>query len=334
MIVLSGDIGGTSTRLQLTDFSERNQSKVLAREHYANNQYASLIDIIKLFLVTYQTNITQLSTACFAVAGPIIQGTVKFTNLPWFVDETELKTHLNLSEVKLINDFQAIGYGIASLQKEHIHILQKKPPLDKAPKAIIGAGTGLGVGIMNWQGSRYDVMPTEGGHVDFAPVDDIQMSLLKYMLKKYHRVSIERLVSGQGIVNIYNFVRDNPIYGEKENPQLRLALHNNVDEAASISQYATIHHDPMAMRALELFVKIYGACAGNLALTTLPYGGLYIVGGIAPKLLPQLIDGKFMKAYSDKGRMSNLLGSIPIYIVLDTNIGLQGAANYAVLQAQ
>lgn len=330
MLVLSGDIGGTSTRLQLTEFNDAH-SKRLAREHYANHNHTSLNEIIAEFLAKYQVDLNQLTSACFAVAGPIIQGTVKFTNLPWFVDEAQLQQQLQLAKVKLINDFQAIGYGIVSLAPEDKYLLQHGEPQAHAPIAIIGAGTGLGVGIMNWQGERYDVIPTEGGHVDFAPVDEMQINLLKYLLKKLHRVSVERLVSGQGIENIYNFVRDNPIYGEQENPKLRLALHTSSDSAAHISEYATVHQDPMAMRALRLFVKIYGAAAGNLALTTLPYGGLYIVGGIAPKLLPQLTDGRFMKAYSDKGRMSNLLGSIPIHIVLDTHIGLLGAANYATL---
>jgi glucokinase len=173
------------------------------------------------------------------------------------------------------------------------------------------------------------VLPTEGGHVDFSPTDDVQVNLLAFMRKKRHRVSNERLVSGQGLVNIYDYVRTHPLINEEENAELHLALFNVEDQAAEISRYAIVHHDPMAMYALDLFVKIYGACAGNLALMTLPYSGLYIVGGIAPKLLHHLMDGRFLAAYSDKGRMSDLLKSIPIYIVLDTDIGLQGAANYA-----
>jgi glucokinase len=328
MLVLSGDIGGTSTRLQLTQFNP--EPKLIARAQYACSEHPSLEAIIDVFLAAHSVNSQQIEKACFAVAGPIVNGTVKFTNLPWYVDEVTLKQRLNLDKVKLINDFQAIGYGVPTLKDQDMHCLQAAKTIAQAPKAIIGAGTGLGVAIMAWNGSRYEVLPTEGGHVDFAPVDDRQVALLQYLRKKYRRVSIERLVSGQGIVNIYNFERDHPMYGEKENPSLKLALHNQKEDAAAlISEYATKHHDPIAMSALKMFVKIYGACAGDLALTTLPYGGLYIVGGIAPKLLAQLIDGRFMQAFMAKGRVANLLEAVPIHIVLDTNIGLQGAANYA-----
>jgi glucokinase len=157
----------------------------------------------------------------------------------------------------------------------------------------------------------------------------MQIELLKYMRKKYHRVSLERLVSGPGLINLYYFVKDNPLAAEKENLDLHYALYNNKDTAATISKFATVHKDPMAMRALDLFVQIYGSAAGNLALTTLPYSGLYIAGGIAPKLLSQLTSGRFMEGFSDKGRLSNLLKDIPIYIVLNTHVGLLGAATYA-----
>ena len=330
MLVLSGDIGGTKSRLQLTRFETEKQFIAIAREEFSNREFDGFSLIIKKFLSHNKVDLNQLDCCCLAVAGPIVDGTVKFTNLPWTISEKEL-LELGLKKVKLINDFEAVGYGVDTLKPETCKVLQEGEKQSHKVRAILGAGTGLGVAISVWNGHHYQVIPTEGGHVDFAPTDDVQMDLLKHLRKKLHRVSIERLVSGQGLVNIYQFVRENPLLNETENVELKRALFNEQDKAAAISQYATLHHDPMAMHALDLFVRIYGACTGNLALTTLPYSGLYIVGGIAPKLLKQLLDGRFLRAFSDKGRMSDLLHSIPIYVVLDTDIGLQGAANYATI---
>jgi glucokinase len=329
MIVLSGDIGGTNTRLQLTRCENPLHLQVIARETYANASHTSFSEIIQKFIKDTGNQQAEIVSACFAVAGPIVNGTVKFTNLPWFIEEQKLKAELKLDKVKLINDFQAVGYGIEILSPEDVYVLQEGHYQINQVKAIIGAGTGLGMGMMHWEGKMYEVIPTEGGHVDFAPTTDMQMQLLQYLRKKYHRVSVERLVSGPGIINLYSFVKDNPLPLERENPELHFALHSNEDTAATISKYAIEHKDPMAMRALELFIQIYGAAAGNLALTTLPYSGLYIAGGIAPKLLDQFTNGCFLEAYSDKGRLSNLLKEIPIYIVLNTHVGLLGAATYA-----
>jgi glucokinase len=329
MLVLSGDVGGTKTRLQITRFTSQNEFEVIGRDKYFNQEFTSFPEVVRAFFTQHDITPSAIEATCFAVAGPIIEGTVKFTNLPWYVDERQLKQDLGFKNVRLINDFEAIGYGIDTLKNKDYHVLQKGEFVPHKTRAIIGAGTGLGVGISVYNGKYFQVIPTEGGHVDFAPTDEVQMELLQYLHKKLHRVSIERLVSGQGLVNIYKFIRQNPLFNETENPDLKLTLFKEEDTAALISQYATEHHDPMAMRALDLFIRIYGACAGNLALATLPYSGLYIVGGIAPKLLAQLTDGRFLRAYSDKGRMSNLLTTLPIYIVLDTHIGLQGAANFA-----
>ena len=333
MIILSGDVGGTKTRLQITQFTDYQHFDMLAHGKYFNHDFTSFTEIITHFLQQHHFKGENIERTCFAVAGPIIHGCVKFTNLPWFISETLLHEELGFKHVHLMNDFEAIGYGLDTLKAQDVHALQQGEAISHRTRAIIGAGTGLGVAISVYNTNRFLVIPTEGGHVDFAPTDATQDALWQYLRKKLHRVSIERLVSGPGIVNIYNFVRDNPLFNEKENPTLKLQLFKGGDAAAMIAEYATQHHDPMAMRALDLFIRIYGACAGNLALTTLPYSGLYIVGGIAPKLLPQLLDGRFLQAFSDKGRMSNLLANIPVYVVLDTGIGLQGAANFAYLQA-
>lgn len=335
MLILSGDVGGTRTRLQLTRFSTKSDYQVLAEHEFSNLEYASFPEIVKLFLKDQALESQSINSACFAVAGPIIGGAVKFTNLPWFISEKELKSELNLNAIKLINDFEAVGYGIDTLKEPDMHVLQKGEPRLKRPRAMIGAGTGLGVAVSVPDEGVYHVIPTEGGHVDFAPIDDIQMRLLKYMQKKLHRVSVERVLSGQGIVNIYNFIREHPLFNEVENSTLKRLLFATPEEApALITEYAIKVADPMAMRTLDLFIRIYGAAAGNLALTTLPLSGLYIVGGIAPKLLSEFIDGRFLKVFNDKGRMSGLLKTVPVYIVLNTHIGLQGAANYAYMRLQ
>lgn len=327
MIVLAGDIGGTKTRLQLTDFS--NGKKIIGREKYFNAEHKSLVAIIQAFLQKHKTKVDQIDSTCIAVAGPIVDGTVEFTNLPWFIEIDVLKRELGMDRIQLINDFEAIGYGVETLGEADYHILQQGVPHPNAPKALIGAGTGLGVGLMFHNGTDYSVIPTEGGHTDFAPTNDDQMALLKYLRKKWHRVSAERVVAGQGLVNIYQFVRDNPIYNEKENQDLRRELHRSSKPAAVISSYATEKGDPMALRAVDIFIRAYGGKSGDLALTTLCFGGLYLVGGIAPKLLRELSDGRFTEALCDKGRMSTLISDIPVYLVMDTHIGLQGAANYA-----
>ncbi|EKE00575.1 MAG: Glucokinase [uncultured bacterium] len=328
MIVLSGDIGGTHARMQLTEIASANKMKVVASAHYNNHDHSSFLDIIAVFLVETKVNVNRVVSICFGVAGPVINDKVNVTNLPWVISADEIRNKLKIDNVELINDFTAIGYGLEVLQPQDLCTLQVGKPRESAVKAYIGAGTGLGVGFMTNCPEGYFVHSTEGGHIDFAPTDATQLELLKYLRKKHHRVSFERVLSGQGVVNIYNFVRDNKIFGEEENLELRSLVdgNKNIDVAAAITECAIKHQDVMAMRALDMFIRIYGAAAGNLALTTLPYGGLYIVGGVAPKLLAQIKQGGFLDAFCDKGRMSGLLKEIPLHVVLYEDVGLQGAA--------
>ena len=333
MAVLSGDIGGTSTRIQLVEFNQDNNIlTVLQNKRYSNSNYVSFLQIIDTFFSDTKVEKKQIKSACFAVAGPIIAGVVKFTNLPWFIRLDEIKAKLDNNRVALINDFEGIGYGLETLEDRDLCTLQVGKPKKNGIKAYLGAGTGLGVGFMTMGcDGNYVVCPTEGGHVDFAPIDDLQIELLRYLRRKAHRVSYERVLSGLGLVNIYHFVRDNKIFGEEENPELRFLIETDktVDIAATVAKFAIQHKDILSIRALDIFISVYGAATGNLALTALPYGGLFIVGGIAPKLLPQIQKGKFMETYADKGRMSNLIQDIPLHVVTNTDVGLQGAAFYA-----
>ena len=328
-LVLSGDIGGTNTRLQLTQFQSASDFNILTRESYPSGAYRSINEIIATFFKDSNTNASQIDSICFAVAGPIVDGKVKFTNLPWFIDAERLKKDFNTDNLKLINDFEAIGYGIATLDKDGVTPLQAGKPQKTGPISLIGAGTGLGIALVHHLGDiGHSVTATEGGHVDFSPNDQSQMELLAYLRKKHHRVSAERVVSGPGIVNIYKYCREYPLYNQQEDAELHYQVHNATDPAAEIMRHATTLGDPMSLRTIDIFIKCYGAISGNLALTTLPTGGLYVVGGIAPKILPLLKDGRFIDSFTDKGRMTKLLKDIPVTVVLDTNIGLQGAANY------
>ena len=329
MIILAGDIGGTSTRLMLVE-SKGDHIKERLEQHFPSGKYASLFDIVDEFLSDQPIAAQDIEAFCFAVAGPIRKGKVKFTNLPWMISIKELHQHFSTDHIALINDFEAIGYGIEALTDDDLLTIQPGTPVAKAPKALIGAGTGLGIAIMHHGLYRYWVMATEGGHIDFAPTDEEQFSLLEHMKHKYHRVSLERVLSGQGLVNIYYYVRDTPLFNQKENKELRQLLFNHKGQSAPfIADYALNKHDSMAQRALDIFIRIYGSASGNLALTTLPYGGLYLVGGIAPKLAGALQDNRFTSCFRDKGRMSGLLENVPVHLVLNTKVGLYGAAVFA-----
>ena len=329
MLILSGDVGGTNSRLQLTHY-EKNLAQVISRKSFKNHEFKNFKAIIEHFLKSCETNACDIASICLAVAGPIVNQSVRFTNLPWFIDATILKDELGIQHIELINDFQAIGHGINQLSEEDIATLQKGEYKPTGPRAIIGPGTGLGVGLTFWNGQHYEVIPTEGGHVDFSPTSHTQMELLQYLRRKYHRISVERIVSGPGIENIYHFVRDNPIYAAEESEALRFAIASEPQSIApTISHFALEHQDPVALRVLDIFIKAYGTIAGNLALTALPFGGLYLVGNMTNRLLTPIKSGQFLNNFLDKGRISGVLERVPIYVVLEPNIGLIGAAHYA-----
>lgn len=331
MIVFSGDIGGTTTRMRFTEFTGSDKIRVIKNYRYHNSDYPSFDAVIDAFFAEANLNKNLVESACFGVAGPIVNETVKFTNLPWEIKTTDIKTKLKLDKVALINDFVAIGYGLERLARSDLLTLQEGKECEGGIKAYIGAGTGLGIGFMIYCQGRYEVYPTEGGHVDFAPTDEMQLELLRFLYKKHHRVSFERVLSGQGLVNIYQFVLAYKNYDEEENLKLSTLIDSkrHIDIAATIVESAIKHNDVIAKRALDIFIRIYGAAAGNLALTTLPFGGLYVVGGIVPKILSEIKTGSFLEAFTDKGRMTDLIKNIPLHVVLNTDIGLQGAAVYA-----
>ncbi|NJM22307.1 MAG: glucokinase [Richelia sp. RM1_1_1] len=332
-LLLAGDIGGTKTILRLVEASEKPVLRTLHEERYSSKDFPDLVPIVKQFLAAVDTPTPQ--KACFAIAGPVINNTAKLTNLAWFLDTSRLQEQLGIAQVALINDFAAVGYGILGLETEDIFTLQEGKPNPEAPIGIIGAGTGLGQGFLIKTGSAYQVFPSEGGHSDFAPRTELEFQLLKYLLDKHdiQRVSVERVVSGMGIVSIYQFLRDRKIAAES--PEVAQAVRTwereagqekTVDPGAAIGTAAVQKRDRLSEQTMQLFVEAYGAEAGNLALKLLPYGGLYIAGGIGPKILPLMQNGSFLLNFSSKGRMRSILQDIPVHLILNSQVGLIGAA--------
>lgn len=312
MPILAADIGGTSTRLRLVHGAE-----TLDEKDYSSQDYPDLNSILDNFIKANSP--VDLQSACLAVAGPVRDGTARVTNLPWEVHESLISEDFTIPQVRIINDFEAIGYALAILSPDDFYELQAGSPDSVGTRALIGAGTGLGVAIVTRCGERWQVLPGEGGHVDFAPRTAEQQALLDYLQQQSARVSVEMLLSGPGLERIYEFIcTQNGI-----NPgSVRRT-------AASISSTALIGRDPLAVKTLDLFVEIYGAQAGNLALTSLATGGVFIAGGIAPKILSLLKRGRFIEMFSDKPPMSELLHSMPVRVVLNTRSGLLGAVQVA-----
>lgn len=326
IIVLSGDIGGTNARLRLSQLS--NQGRVvLASQTYKVADYRNLIDIIKLFMSQSGYKSSDVKGVCLGVAAAIINNEAQSSSVKWFISAKQLESYFGTDKVLLINDFEAIGYGLEDLETKDstkdLYVLQKGNPVTHGLRAYIGAGTGLGVGFASWDGSRYVVHPSQGGHVGFAPSNNIQVNILKYMRKKYSHALIGSLLSGTGIVNIYEYFHD-------ISPSNGIDSVQDKNDAARIVEAELKYKNPIAKKTLDTFVDIYGAQARDIAYTLLPSGGLYITGGIAPKILNHFIAQKrFMKAFIGNGYLSELLKDIPVVIVLNTDIGLQGAEKCA-----
>jgi glucokinase len=346
-VLLAGDTGGTKTILRLVE-AEASSTKpeptltTLHEHRYRSAEYPDLVPMVRSFLKAAEQETGRAllpEKACFAIAGPVVDNYSKLTNLGWTLDADRLSQELQISDVALINDFVAVGYGILGLEPADLHTLQVGKPDPDAPIGVIGAGTGLGEGFLIRHPTGYRVYGTEGGHTCFAPRNELEFQLLRYLIEKYHltRVSVERVVSGMGIVALYQFLRDRQMAAES--PELAEARHRweseigkaekTVDLGAVIGSAALEKRDRLCELTLSLFVELYGTEAGNLALKLLPYGGLYVAGGIAPKILPLLIDGCFMQAFNDKGRMSPLMERVPVHVVLNPSVGLIGAALYA-----
>ncbi len=310
--VLAGDIGGTKTWLRLSSSGE-----VLREERYDSAAFAGLSPMVAAFLGDAVPE-----RACFGVAGPVRDGCSQITNLPWRIEAAEIAARFAIPRVALINDFQAVAYGIEALAPGDLLTLQAGRVRENGPCAVIGAGTGLGEGYLVWHDGAYQALPSEGSHADFAPADELQADLWRWLKIRHGHVSWERVVSGPGLEAIYHFLRER---GDLAESALLAEMMRAGDGAAAISEFALTHRDPLASAALDLFVAAYGAEAGNLALKILASGGVYVAGGIAPKIAERLADGGFMRAFCAKGRFEELLENVPVRVVLNPQVGLLGA---------
>jgi glucokinase len=325
--LLAGDIGGTKTALSLYLREAAGTFRELAFARYVSAEYSGLGPLVRDFLgsTLHKMQGASLAAAAFGIAGPIEQGVCKTTNLPWVVDQRALAQGLG-APVGLVNDFHAVALGIPELPAEELSVLQSGQRDPLGPCAILGAGTGLGEAIVLPSPVGVRVIASEGGHVDFAPRNALEVQLLQFLWRRYHRVSVERVISGPGLRAIYEFVVDAGL--APESPAVRAAFADG-DPSKVIGDLGTAGTDPACRRALDMFVSMYGAEAGNLALKVLPHGGLYVAGGIAPKLIDKLRDGSFMHAFLDKGRLSSALERLYVAVVMNPQVGLIGARRLA-----
>lgn len=335
MFILAGDIGGTKTLLRLCEAGDNGSSRTVHQQRYASGDYADFRDMVAEFLLLSEVVAALQSgpprAACFAVAGPVDDNQARLTNLPWHLEAEAIAARFGIAQVQLINDFAGIGHAVPVLGEGDMVVLQAGAPEPQGVRAVLGAGTGLGQTLVIHDGEHYRVYPTEGGHTGFAPRDALQGELWTYLGSRFSRVSNEHLLSGRGLANIFEFLRAAG-HGEP-GAELRAALAVE-DPAAAISKAALAQSDALAEKALDLFVRIYGARAGDLALNCLPRGGLYVAGGIAPKIIDALTTGAFMESFLDKAPMNKLLGSIPVRVVVNEQVGLIGAVEVAVRLAR
>jgi glucokinase len=325
-MILAGDVGGTKVDLGLYDFTN-GKLKPTRDKVYKAKDYTGLEVIVKEFL-----GADKVTAACFGVPGPVRDGRLRLTNLPWTLDSRELSAGLDIQHIFLINDLEANGYGVAELAPDQIYTLSEGDPSQIGNRALIAAGTGLGEGMLIWNGSTHVPYPSEGGHTDYAPRNEDEIDLLRFLKEKYNgRVSFERVVAGMGLTSIYEFLRE--VRGMEEPAWLAKKIADVGDPNTVITEMALSAKSEICEKALDMYVSAYGAEAGNLALKVLSVGGLYVGGGIAPRIIEKLKDGTFMKAFTDKGRLSHLLINMPVRIILEPRAAQLGAAAYAEARA-
>lgn len=315
-MILAGDIGGTHARLAFF----ANGELVGAERKFLSSHYQSLEEIVAEF-----TQHQSPRAACFGVAGPVRDGRCKATNLPWVIDADQISQRLGIPSVHLLNDLEANAYGLRVLKETDLYLLHKGSK-QIGNQALIAAGTGLGEAGLYWDGEEHCPFACEGGHADFAPRDELEIELLAYLMKKYDHVSYERVISGPGLYHLFQFLVETG--REPLSPAVEEAM-EKTDRAKVVSEWGCKNKDPACSRAVDWFVSLYGAEAGNVALKFLSLGGLYIGGGIAPRLIEKIKEGKFHHSLINKGRFKELLHSIPIWIVLNDNTALLGAAYWA-----
>lgn len=318
-MIIAGDVGGTKCNLAL--FSEKNGKLTpVYRQRFASKDFAQFDLIVREFSRQAAPHLTgkHVRGAGFGVAGPVIENRVRATNLPWTVDAASLASELNLSDVVLMNDLGATGHSIEHLAPEEFCVLNPGQPEHGGTRALLAAGTGLGQSILVWDGARYRVVASEGGHSDFAPHTEQQIELLRFMRRRYPQVSWELILSGRGFRTLHEFLAPNVSHASFEDP--------GTDPAPEITKLGLSKQCPVCADALDLWTAIYGAEAGNLALKVLALGGVYVAGGIAVKIIEKIKDGTFFEAFRDKWKFETMLGNIPVSVILNESAPLLGAA--------
>jgi glucokinase len=318
-VIIAGDVGGTKCNIAL--FSEKGgKLDVVFRQRFASKDFAKFDLIIKEFTrqATPHMNGQPVRAAGFGVAGPVINNRIHATNLPWIIDSDTLASELGVKTIALMNDLGAWGHSLEHLSPEDFAVLNEGHALPGATRALLAAGTGLGESILFWDGGRYRVVPSEGGHSDYAPHTDQQIELLKFMRTRYPQVSWELILSGRGFRTLHEFLSPMTKHPEFDDP--------DADPAPFITKTGLAGECPVCVETLDLWTEIYGAEAGNLALKVLALGGVYVAGGIAIKILPKIKDGTFFKFFRDKWHFTEMLSNIPVSVVLNESAPLIGAA--------
>jgi len=324
-MILAGDIGGTNARLAYFELQD-GHLKLLSESVFPSREHRGLDEIVLKFI---ELQGVHPDAACFGVAGPVRNGRVETSNLPWIIESSRLAKELQLRSALLINDLEANAWGISALEEKDLVALNQVKGNPVGNQAVIAAGTGLGEAGMFWDGKKHLVFACEGGHADFAPRNELEIDLFRYLHTRFGHVSYERIVSGPGLVNVFHFLRDT---GRGEEPPWLVEAMAHGDAAAAISHAALSGKSPLAEQALDLWVSIYGAEAGNLALKILSTGGIFLGGGIAPKILTKLSGPLFMQSFVGKGRMQALMETIPVKVITNDKTALLGAARCAVVR--
>ncbi len=324
-MILAGDIGGTNARLAYFQ-AQNGRFQLVSERVFPSREHRGLGEIVTRFL---EESGTRPEAACFGIAGPVRNGRVETSNLPWVIEQSVLANQIHLAATLLINDLEARAWGIGALGTEDLVTLNPGAGSVAGNQAVVAPGTGLGEAGLFWDGTRHYVFACEGGHTDFAPQGDLQIELLRYLTKRFGHVSYERILSGPGLVNVYEFLCASGC--GQESAELTAAM-NCGDPAAAISRAAIGGADSLAAKALDLWISVYGAEASNLALKIMATGGLFLAGGISPKILPRLKASVFMEAFLEKGRMRTLVEAMPVHVVTNEKAGLLGAARCAAVR--
>lgn len=323
MRVLASDVGGTNARLAIVEVNG-GTARIERQQRFASRDAPSLVSIAQRFIAASGTALP--TRACFGVACRVIEGVCRPANLPWTIDERELAAAIGVPETSIINDFDAIAHGLALLGPGDVATLQPGKPIAHGPIALLGAGTGLGEAFLIWDGARYGVQPSEGGHVNFAARDGLEWGLYAELQSEFDHVSYERVVSGPGLVRIYRYLVS--ARGGVEPDFIQDEMRHG-DPAAVIARHGLENTDDVCSQSVDVFTSLLGAQAGNLALTVLATGGVYLGGGIAPRMVDRLRTGPFLKSFREKGRLSAFVERVPVHVIMNANVALLGAAAVA-----